>query len=239
MKEEEYMVKVGIIGAMDLEVETLRKNLHTTNRVQKAGMDFLEGRLNGANVVIVKSGIGKVNAALCVQILCDIFKVTHIINTGVAGSLNPALNIGDILVSKIAIHHDVDATNFGYPLGEVPQLGVKEFKADYDMAKLAEDTIKRELPEIGTLTGVVLSGDQFIADDAVKARLIENFHGDCCEMEGASIAHGAYLNGVPFVILRAISDKADGTAQMDYPAFEHAAAENCAKLVMAIVPRIR
>ncbi len=232
------MSKIGIIGAMELEVETLKKQMNVTRVVKKANMEFNEGTLDGANVVIVRSGIGKVNAALCVQILADVFEVTHIINTGVAGSLNAKLDIGDILISKTAVHHDVDATNFGYPLGEVPQLGIKEFEADEKMIALAEKTCAQVLPELHTLVGKVASGDQFIADKAVKERIIRNFAGDCCEMEGASIAHGAYLNKIPFVILRAISDKADDSAQMDYPTFEKHAAEHCAKLVKALVPQL-
>ena len=232
------MSKIGIIGAMELEVETLKKQMNVTRVVKKADMEFNEGTLDGANVVIVRSGIGKVNAALCVQILADVFEVTHIINTGVAGSLNAKLDIGDILISKTAVHHDVDATNFGYPLGEVPQLGIKEFEADEKMIALAEKTCAQVLPELHTLVGKVASGDQFIADKAVKERIIQNFAGDCCEMEGASIAHGAYLNKIPFVILRAISDKADDSAQMDYPTFEKHAAEHCAKLVKALVPQL-
>ncbi|MCQ2494149.1 MAG: 5'-methylthioadenosine/adenosylhomocysteine nucleosidase [Lachnospiraceae bacterium] len=232
------MSKIGIIGAMELEVETLKSKMQVTRKLVKANMEFNEGTLNGAEVVIVRSGIGKVNAALCVQVLADIFEVTHIINTGVAGSLNSKLDIGDILISKIALHHDMDATNFGYPLGEVPQMGIKEFPADEKMIELAEATCAEVLPELHTLVGRVVSGDQFIADKDVKNKLITNFSGDCCEMEGASIAHGSYLNKIPFVILRAISDKADDSAQMDYPTFERHAAEHCAKLVEALVAKL-
>lgn len=232
------MSKIGIIGAMELEVETLKSKMQVTRKLVKANMEFNEGTLNGAEVVIVRSGIGKVNAALCVQVLADIFEVTHIINTGVAGSLNSKLDIGDILISKIALHHDMDATNFGYPLGEVPQMGIKEFPADEKMIELAEATCAEVLPELHTLVGRVVSGDQFIADKDVKNKLIVNFSGDCCEMEGASIAHGSYLNKIPFVILRAISDKADDSAQMDYPTFERHAAEHCAKLVEALVAKL-
>lgn len=232
------MTKVGIIGAMELEVETLKKEMNATKIITRANMEFNEGTLAGVPVVVVRSGIGKVNAALCVQILVDLFDVTHIINTGVAGSLNAKLDIGDILISKIALHHDMDATNFGYPLGEVPQMGIKEFPADEKMIEVAEKTCKDVLPELNTLVGRVVSGDQFIADSDVKDKLITNFQGDCCEMEGASIAHSSYLNNIPFVILRAISDKADNSAQMDYPTFERHAAEHCATLVKALIPQL-
>ena len=225
------MKKIGIIGAMELEVETLKAHMITTNITTKAHMEFHEGTLNGTPVVIVRSGVGKVNAALCVQILADLFHVTAIINTGVAGSLNASLDIGDILISKDALHHDVDATIFGYKPGEVPQLGCREFIAD-------TITCQEVNPDIHVHTGRVVSGDQFISSKEVKERLIREFQGDCAEMEGASIAHGAYLNDIPFVIIRAISDKADDSAEMDYPAFEKAAALHSAKLVEAMMPRI-
>lgn len=232
------MSKIGIIGAMELEVEQLKSKITVSNIVKKAGMEFYEGTLNGASVVVVRSGIGKVNAALCVQILVDLFEVTHIINTGVAGSLNAALDIGDILISKDAIHHDMDTTIFGYQLGEVPQMGTREFKADERLMSLAKSSCEKVNEGIHAIVGRVVSGDQFISSKEVKERLIANFQGDCAEMEGASIAHGAYLNKVPFVIIRAISDKADDSAEMDYPSFERAAAAHSAKLVEDMVQYI-
>ena len=232
------MAKVGIIGAMELEVSTLKGRLAGKKVTRKAGMEFCEGQIGGVDTVVVRCGIGKVNAALCVQILCDDFKVTHIINTGVAGSLNNDLNIGDILISRDAVHHDVDVTIFSYKLGEVPQLGIREFPADAHLMEAAESSIKENQPDLNYRVGRVASGDQFISSSEVKDRIIKNFETDCAEMEGASIAHGAYLNGVPFVIIRAISDKADGSAEEDYPTFEKAAAAHCAKLVADMLPRI-
>ena len=232
------MKKIGIIGAMELEVETLKEHLQAGKVTKRASMDFYEGKLNGTDVVIVRSGVGKVNAALCVQILADLFQVTAIINTGVAGSLNAKLDIGDILVSSDALHHDVDATIFGYQPGEVPQLGCREFIADPHLAELAVNTCKEVNPDIHVFTGRVVSGDQFISSKDVKEHLIQEFHGDCAEMEGASIAHGAYLNEIPFVIIRAISDKADDSAEMDYPVFEKAAALHSAKLVESMLAKI-
>lgn len=229
------MNKIGIIGAMELEVETLKAAMTIENKIIKAGMAFCEGRLGTASVVVVQSGIGKVNAAVCTQILADLFQVTHIINTGVAGSLNPALDIGDILISADVLHHDVDATVFGYAPGEVPQLGCRSFAADQALIRLAQQACAAMNPPLHTLVGRVVSGDQFISDKAVKQRLIHTFRGDCTEMEGASIAHTAYLNNLPFVIIRAISDKADDSAEMDYPTFERQAAHHCANLVQSFV----
>lgn len=232
------MNKIGIIGAMELEVETLKAEMTILRIEKKAGMEFYEGTLGGTEVVIVRSGVGKVNAALCTQILADLFSVTHIINTGVAGSLNAKLDIGDILISTDALHHDVDATIFGYQPGEVPQLGRREFPADLGLAELAKTACEKVNPDIHAVLGRVLSGDQFISSDEVKRKLLREYQGDCTEMEGAAIAHGAYLNGIPFVIIRAISDKADNSAEMEYPAFEAAAAKHSAALVKELVKNL-
>lgn len=225
------MKKIGIIGAMELEVETLKEKMEVKAKTQKAGMEFFEGTLNNVEVVIVRSGVGKVNAGMCTQILADLFEVTHIINTGVAGSLEAKIDIGDIVVSTDVCQHDMDATGFGYPLGEIPQLGMLSFPADEKMASLAKSVCEKVNTEIKTFSGRIVSGDQFICDKAVKDRIVSNFHALCTEMEGAAIGQAAYLNKVPFVILRAISDKADNSAEMDYPAFEREAAKHCAKLV--------
>lgn len=232
------MKKIGIIGAMELEVEALKAKMTISRREEKASMEFLEGSLNGTEVVIVRSGIGKVNAALCTQILCDLFAVSHIINTGVAGSLKNEIDIGDIVVSTDALHHDVDVRVFGYPLGEVPQVGCLAFPADEELGKLAVSSCREVNPDIHVFQGRVVSGDQFISDKTVKDTIIKNFQGLCVEMEGASIAHAAYLNHVPFVVIRAISDKADDSAEMDYPAFEKAAAAHSAALVEHMLPFI-
>ena len=229
------MSKIGIIGAMDLEVDALKEKMSDVHKATFARMEFHEGKLNGTDAVVVRCGIGKVNAALCVQILADRFGVTHVINTGVAGSLNSELDIGDILISRDVMHHDVDVRPLGYSLGEVPQLGVKAFPADPIMGRLALELCAQVNPDIHARMGRVVSGDQFISDQGIKDRLIAEFHGDCAEMEGASIAQGAWLNGLPFLVIRAISDKANGEAVMDYPTFERQAALHSAHLVEALV----
>jgi adenosylhomocysteine nucleosidase len=239
--EQKQMKKIGIIGAMELEVETLKSKMNVVKTTKKANMEFFEGTLNGVEVVIVRSGIGKVNAGICTQILADLFDVTHIINTGIAGSLDAQIDIGDIVVSTDVLQHDMDVRVFGYPLGEIPQLGTLSFPADERMASLARSVCEKVNTEVKVFSGRIVSGDQFICDKEVKDKLVENFHPLCTEMEGAAIAHAAYLNKVscviiraneiPFVILRAISDKADNSAEMDYPTFEKKAAEHCAKLV--------
>ena len=233
------MSRIGIIGAMELEVEELKSHMADMKVTSRAGMDFCQGTLNGAQVVIVRSGVGKVNASICVQILADLFQVTHVINTGVAGSLNSKLEIGDIVISKDAVHHDMDVTPLGYEPGIVPQMAESYFKADEHLMALAQSTCQKVNPDIHVMIGRVASGDQFITNKEVKNHLITTFHADCVEMEGASIAHGCYLNQIPFVILRAISDKADDSGnydyQIDYPTFEKSAAKHCATLVEKLV----
>lgn len=229
------MKKIGIIGAMDVEVNTLKKDMKIEKICKKAGMEFCEGILKNQKVVVVRSGIGKVNAAVCTQILVDLFGVDAVINTGIAGSLNAEINIGDIVISTDVVHHDMDAVNFGYPLGQIPQMDVFSFPTDEKLAETAKSVCEKVNPEIQVFRGRVVSGDQFIADRAVKERIEKNFHGFCTEMEGAAIAQAAYLNQVPFVIIRAISDKADNSATMDYPTFEKQAVEHSVRLVEGLM----
>lgn len=231
-------MRLGIIGAMDVEVATLRDKVAGKKVTAKAGMEFCEGTIGSTEVVVVKSGIGKVNAALCVQILVDDYHVTHVMNTGVAGSLNAEINIGDIVVSTDAMYHDVDVTIFGYQRGEVPQMGVASFKADETLRQLAVKAVHEAAQGVTAYEGRVVSGDQFIADRARNQEIGAAFHGQCCEMEGCAIAQAAYVNHIPFVIIRAISDKADGSASVDYPTFEAKAAADCANIVEYMVANI-
>ena len=232
------MAKIGIIGAMELEVDALKAAMEVKNTVTRAGMEFKEGTLNGADVVVVRSGIGKVNAAICTQILATYFKVDAVINTGIAGSLKAEINIGDVVLSTDALQHDMDATNFGYEPGVIPGMKVSTFKASEELIEKAEKACKREVPELGVFKGRVVSGDQFVSDKATKNRIADTFHGYCTEMEGAAIAQAAYLNNIPFLIIRAISDKADDSAAMDYDEFERRAIANSVKMLRALVADI-
>lgn len=225
------MTKIGIIGAMASEVASLKDLMEMNVIIKKAGMNFYDGTLNGKSVVVVQCGYGKVNAAICAQILVDLFEVTHIINTGVAGSLNSKLDIGDIVISEKALQHDMDVAPLGFAPGQIPDIDVLAFPADQAMIDTAVAACRQVNPDIHVFTGLVVSGDQFISDRVTKDRLVSVFHGDCAEMEGAAIAQVAYLNNLPFVIIRAISDKADDSAGvMDFPTFEKQAAEHCAKM---------
>ena len=232
------MKTIGIIGAMEVEVAILKENMEDVRIIKKASMDFYEGILAGKKVVVVRSGIGKVNAGICAQILADVFSVDAIINTGIAGSLNKNINIGDIVLSTDVVQHDMDATGFGYRKGQIPQMPVFFFNADDNLRRLAAEVCKEVNPDIQVFEGRIASGDQFVCDQDVKNRIVSEFSAYATEMEGAAIGQAAYLNEIPFLVVRAISDKADGSAQMDYSEFEKAAVDHSVRLTLNMLARI-
>ncbi|WP_195409606.1 5'-methylthioadenosine/adenosylhomocysteine nucleosidase [Ruminococcus sp. J1101004_170508_H5] len=232
------MKTIGIIGAMEVEVAILKEKMEDVRIIKKASMDFYEGILAGKKVVVVRSGIGKVNAGICAQILADVFSVDAIINTGIAGSLNKNINIGDIILSTDVVQHDMDATGFGYRKGQIPQMPVFFFNADDNLRRLAAEVCKEVNPDIQVFEGRIASGDQFVCDQDVKNRIVSEFSAYATEMEGAAIGQAAYLNEIPFLVVRAISDKADGSAQMDYSEFEKAAVDHSVRLTLNMLARI-
>ena len=231
-------MKLGIIGAMDVEVAVLKEKMEEISVQSHACSEYFAGKLEGLDVVVVQCGIGKVNAALCAQVLVSVYGVTHIVNTGIAGSLCADLDIGDLVVSQDAMYHDFDCNAFGYPVGKVPGMDVIAYHADEKLVSLAFAAAESVNPG-HTKMGRVASGDQFVCEKAMKERIISVTGALCTEMEGAAIAHAAYRNGVPFVILRAISDKADDSAEMDYPTFERIAAHRCAEVTCALARSLR
>ena len=232
------MKRTGIIGAMEDEVAQLKKNMEIEETTEVASLSFCRGKLSGREVVVVRSGIGKVNAAICTQILVDQFHVDVIINTGIAGSLDAEIDIGDIVISTDAVEHDMDASIFGDPIGQIPQMDTFSFPADESLVKLAKEVNEKANPDVHTWIGRVVSGDQFVSSGEKKEQLIRVFDAKCTEMEGAAIAHAAYLNKISCVIIRAISDKADNSAVVDYPAFEAAAIRHSVRLIEALVSEI-
>ena len=232
------MKTIGIIGAMEVEVAILKEKMEDVRIIKKASMDFYEGILAGKKVVVVRSGIGKVNAGICAQILADVFSVDAIINTGIAGSLNKNIYIGDIVLSTDVVQHDMDATGFGYRKGQIPQMPVFFFNADDNLRRLAAEVCKEVNPDIQVFEGRIASGDQFVCDQDVKNRIVSEFSAYATEMEGAAIGQAAYLNEIPFLVVRAISDKADGSAQMDYSEFEKAAVDHSVRLTLNMLARI-
>ena len=225
----------GIIGAMEEEVAKLKAEMTRITESKKAGMNFLKGKLFDKDVVVVRSGIGKVNAAICTQILVDDFKIDRVINTGVAGGLHSELEVGDIVISSDALYHDFDVTGFGYKEGVIPRMETSTFTADMELATKAKDICNKVNPDIKCFIGRVVSGDEFVSTNEKKTWLVDKFNGYCTEMEGCGIAHAAYLNNIPFIIVRAISDKADGSAKVDYSEFEMKAIEHTVKLMKELV----
>ncbi|SET23694.1 5'-methylthioadenosine/adenosylhomocysteine nucleosidase [Anaerobranca gottschalkii] len=229
---------LGIIGAMDEEVQLFKEQMENIEIVSKAGMEFYKGILFGKELVLVRCGIGKVNAAICTQILVDHFSVDKIIFTGVAGGLHPEIEVGDIVISTDCVQHDFDATAFGYKLGEIPRLNKVEFAADQGLIQLAEESAKSipDFPKV--FKGRILSGDVFVADKEKALMLGEKLGGYCVEMEGAAVAQACYLNDIKFVIIRSMSDKADGSAHHDFATFVEYSANNALKLVKAMLERL-
>ncbi len=222
---------IGIVGAMGEEVDAFIKDMEVESEKEYAGMTFYRGWLCEKEVVVVRCGIGKVNSAICAQVMIDRFDVDLLINAGVAGGLAAEIEVGDIVISNDVLTHDMDCTPAGCALGEIPRMEKWIFEADKDIAGLFFDTSCKVNKEIRTYMGRVVTGDQFIAGKEKKEYLAENFGGVCAEMEGVALAQAAYLNKKPFVIIRAISDKADGTAGVDYATFKDGAIVHMVRLV--------
>lgn len=230
-KNDEPADKVGIIGAMEVELNDLKKNAEIEKTTEIDGMEFCEGKMDNMDVVIVKCGMGKVNAGACASTLINDFGCTNIINTGVAGSLDNKLNIGDMVVCTDAVQHDFDVTAINFERGEIPYTGRYAFPADEELRKEAVHAVKEVASDVDVYEGRVCSGDQFISTKEQKDTILKNFGGMCCEMEGAAIAQICYLNETPFVIIRAVSDKVDETETVDYYKFEPLAAARSAAVV--------
>ncbi|MEX2414868.1 MAG: 5'-methylthioadenosine/adenosylhomocysteine nucleosidase [Paenibacillaceae bacterium] len=230
--------KIGIIGAMAEEVKLVEQDLRQTKITIQAGMSFYEGLFFDVPIVLCKSGVGKVNAAVCTQILIDRFSVDCILFTGVAGALDPELNIGDIVISSDCMQHDVDVRALGFALGVIPYAESSIFTADPELVDRAFHSSK-QLFGSRILKGRVLSGDQFIADrDKVKQLHLE-LSGVCTEMEGAAVAQVCQMNSIPFVIIRSMSDKADGSAHINFSEFTQLASDNSYRLIAHMVKGLR
>lgn len=209
---------IGIIGAMQEEIDLLLANLQDAVEMNRSGIRYHIGTLHGRKVAICKSGVGKVNAAIYTQVMIDRFEVNKIIFTGVAGALDPELNIGDIVISSGAQQHDMDVTALGFPPGVIPYEETSEWPADAELVQLAKEAGEKAAPGRVKI-GKVLSGDQFVADREKVRQLRETFGGACTEMEGAAVAQACALNGIPYVVIRSMSDKADGSASVNFAEF--------------------
>ncbi|MGG1514781.1 5'-methylthioadenosine/adenosylhomocysteine nucleosidase [Paenibacillus oryzisoli] len=229
--------KIALIGAMNEEIELLVAHMTDIRETVKAGITFREGRFYDKDVVVCRTGVGKVNAAVTTQILIDQFGASAVIFTGVAGAVAPELQIGDIVISSECMQHDMDVTALGFARGIIPYEGTSVFQADSQLVELAEASGARLFPG-RVKKGRVLSGDQFIASREIVAGLHQELEGVCVEMEGAAVAQVCSMNAIPYVVLRSMSDKADGSAHVNFAEFTVQASENSYKMVEDIVKHL-
>ncbi len=229
------MCDIGIIGAMHPEVEGLISALSEKREERISGIDFTSGVLEGKKVVIAGCGIGKVFASVCAQTMILRYSPRLIVNTGVAGGLASGLKTGDVIIAESLVQHDMDTSAIGDPKGLVSGINVIGFEADKRAAQILLGAAK----ELGLSArlGRIATGDKFIASREDKERIALDFSADACEMEGCAVAQVAYINKIPFAVVRSISDSADGEATMDYPTFMPIAAGNSAKMTLALVSR--
>lgn len=227
---------IGIIGAMDIEVESIKALLSDISTEKISGVSFVKGKFSGKDIVVAKCGVGKVFSALCTEAMILTYKPTAIINVGVAGCLTPELKIGDVVIATDVVQHDMDTSPLGDPIGMLSDINIIHIKTDEKVTALLEESVKDSGLEYKL--GTIASGDQFIASKDKKDFIKANFGAISCEMEGGSIGHVCYVNNVPFAVLRAMSDGADDGATMDFPAFCKMAAENEVKVITKFLSRI-
>lgn len=228
---------IGIIGAMEEEVQILKDEMSIDRKEIKARMEFYSGILWNNKVVVVTCGIGKVNAAVCAQILVDDFHVDKIINVGIAGGIGENVNPGDVVIGNNLVQHDIDTSAFGDPIGQVPRLDTFDFKCDTELIDLAKSAAEK-ISGHKSFIGRIVTGDQFIADTDKIRWLKDQFEALACEMEGGSIAHVCYLNNTPFVVIRSISDNANTGAHMDYEKFKPIAVNNSVNILRAMLKEL-
>ena len=226
---------IGIIGAMDIEVEKIKGFLTDVREEKISGVNFVSGKFSGKDVVVAKCGVGKVFAGLCAEAMILKYSPELIINVGVAGCLDSTLKIGDIVIADSVCQHDMDTSPLGDPVGMLSDINIIKISADKKAYELFAECAKElSLPySIGTIA----SGDQFVSSAEKKQFIIDNFGAKSCEMEGGAIGHVCFVNDVPFAVLRAMSDGADDGAKMDFPTFAKMAAENSTQVIKAFLSK--
>lgn len=225
------MKKYGIIAAMQEEMQEIEKIMEEKQNQKIYELNFITGKINSTEVVLVEAGIGKVNAARTTQILIDNFNIDAIINVGSAGSANDELNIGDIVIGNKIIQHDFDITAFGHPKGFISNVG-QYVESDSTLIEEMEQTIsKMQDNEFKIKIGIIASGDIFCTELKMKEKIRSKFNADAIEMEGAAIAQVCKLDNIPFLIIRSISDKPNGNNHITFEQFLEKASKRCAKII--------
>ncbi len=231
-------MKIGIIGAIDEEIIKLKEDMEGLNTQRIGDLVFYRGSLEGKEVVLVRSGVGKVNASLCTTLLITYFNVEGIIFSGIAGALNPRVDIGDIVISRDLLQHDFDTTATGGRYGVIPRMETSIFKGDSHLIEVAREASRNLFDSHRVWVGRILTGDQFVGSRAKKEWLRETFAGDCAEMEGAATAQVCHILNIPFLIMRSISDRADGNALSDGTVFLDLATDNSKILIKKVLERL-
>ncbi len=229
---------IAVVGALDQEIQNFLAHLQGSSTIQRGPFTVHRGQLANREVVITRSGVGKVLAAMVTQMIIDAYSPSHLIFTGIAGALNPDLGIGDLVISRDCMQHDMDARATGFARGEVPYTGIRVVAADPGLIEAAQKVrgLKGK-----SLVGRILSGDQFITDSARDSHrfLRDELRGDAIEMEGAAVGFVCSLHQVPFVILRTISDRADHSAAVDYESFLPVASEQSYEAVSQMLSTMK
>ena len=224
------MKYIGIIAAMNEEVESIKKLMINACIKEIYELQFIEGKINEKNVVLVKCGVGKVNAARCTQILIDNFEIDYIINVGTAGSLNNNLEIGDLVIADKLVQHDFDITAFGHEKGYISDVGTY-FYSNEELVNKSREVIEKINIDFNMVIGTIASGDLFCTDVDIKNDIRNEFDAECVEMEGAAIAQVCCLDKIPFIVIRSISDKPNGKNNVDFETYLKIACERYAKFI--------
>ncbi|WP_099204930.1 5'-methylthioadenosine/adenosylhomocysteine nucleosidase [Scatolibacter rhodanostii] len=227
---------IGIIGAMNVEIEALLSQMEIENEEKIASLTFYIGKLNQTNCVISRCGPGKVNAAVCAQTMILKYNPRLVINSGVAGGIASDMEIGDFVIANSCVQHDCDTTALGDPPGLVSGINIINIPCDLEAA----EKIKKAAQDIygNAYMGVIATGDIFLNSREKTKELNHLYEAMACEMEGGSIAHVCYMNQIPAAVLRSISDKGDEDSNMDFPAFAKMAAEKMQKLLLAVIDKL-
>lgn len=229
-------MKLGIIAAMEKEADNIIAAMTDTKTETYGGIKYTSGKIDGNEVVCAVCGIGKVFAAMCTQIMAVMYKPQYIVNSGIAGTLTHELSIGDVAISTDAVQYDMDTSAIGDPVGLVSGINVIKFPASAELGQ----KIASIASELGVKThfGTIATGDRFVGDSETKKKIVEMFDGVACEMEGGAVAHVCYVNNIPFCIIRAISDSADGGAVEDYPTFAKKSADISASIAVRLAKEL-
>ena len=232
-------MKIGIIVAEPEELEEISKIIEITNRNKIFELNFIEGKIKNNECILVKGGVGKVNAARATQILIDNYKPDYIIDTGVAGGLNPMLEIGDIVIGEKLVQHDFDITAFGHTKGYITGVGDKIYADEFLLSKIEKVIENQEEKTYKVEKGIIASGDIFCTDVAMRDKIYAKFDADCVEMEGAAVAQVCYLCNIPFIVIRSISDTPNGNNTVTFDKFIEMASKRCVLILKKLIEELK